>query len=177
MALKNDSDKERLIIGTKGEGVIIYNTLTKEVSQITVADELISNMVRSNFVLDRKIYVGTNLGLSILQTDRNMKPVSIVNFDIHNGLPSNKISDIAFFRDQLWLATNRGVVYFNPSKLVENSCQPPIFLQNVFANDSLIPFGNSTLFLSNNQRRIVFLHNGIGFRSGNRMQYKYFNQL
>ncbi len=166
-------DADHLLLGTKGMGLLVFNKKTNSVIEINQTNGLPSDMVRSVFVRNEIVYVGTNKGLSVLSLDAQLKIESLVTFDIQNALPSNEVNDISFFAGDLYLATGRGVVYVDPSKLLANSHPPPIYITQLKVNDSIVDYSNDTLELDKFHRNLTFSFNGIGFRSGHRMKYKY----
>lgn len=164
-----------IIAGTKGEGLLIYDYHNNIVKKLSVKDGILSNFIKSLFVFQGKIYVGTNEGLSIVTLSSDYSIEEISNIDIYNGLPSNEIFSIAYFKEKIWLGSSVGLLYFDPNKLVSNKANPPIFLKSIETGDSFyaIAKGKEPIVV-NGFRNIVISYNAIGYRAGDRMQYKYF---
>ncbi len=166
-------DKNHIAIGTKGAGLLIYNKSNHDVLQVDERLGLTSDMVRSICVKGSKIYVGTNRGLNLVNLNTDLSFRNVFRFNIHNGLESNEVNSIASFNNKIWLATGKGVIYVNEDKLVPNTWAPPIFITGVQANDSNIAFESGYLDLKVSQRYLTFSYNGVAYRAGNRVKYKY----
>ncbi|MBO6515727.1 MAG: histidine kinase [Bacteroidia bacterium] len=163
----------KVLIGTKGVGLLIYTPQTGSVYRIEEQHGLASNMVRCTYVRGNKTYIGTNKGLSVVTFGDDHQPLSIVNFDRNNALPSNEVNAIAFHEDRLWIGTGRGMVYVNPETLVPNNAPPPIRITRFKANDSLLDCSTGELRLHKSFRNLTFSFNGVGFRAGSLLEYKY----
>jgi ligand-binding sensor domain-containing protein len=167
------ADSAHIVIGTKGAGVLIYDKVTGEVVQIDETNGLTSDMVRSVYTKDNLIYAGTNRGLNVIYLNDAFEMQKIYRFDIYNGLESNEVNSIELFNDKLWLGTGKGVLYVDPDKLIPNTWAPPVFITGVQANDSNISFESGLLDLNVDQRYLTFNYNGVAYRAGNRIRYKY----
>ena len=166
-------DNQHILIGTRGEGLLIYNKITAESIQIDERVGLVSDMVKCVFKKNQTIFIGTNKGLSILYLNDDLSIKKIINCDTYNGLPSNEINDIIFYNGKIWLATNNGLVYFDESKLSLNHSPPPIYINGIVVEDSTHSYATNELQLSANERNLTFLYEGIGYRAKNKIKYKY----
>jgi ligand-binding sensor domain-containing protein len=55
---------------------------------------------------------------------------SILGLNVNDGLPSEEINELAWFEDQLWVATSKGVAVIQPEGLRANMwCRPKYYLQ------------------------------------------------
>jgi len=171
MSLERISD-DLIAVGTKGSGLVLFNTKNKTGKQLTVSNGLIGKIVNSIKYHDGHLYVGTNRGMSAIEFSSTWDVKNIRNFDVHNALPSNEINDIAIYNNQIWLATNVGIAYFQIQNFGPNSVPPPIIITTLTANDSTINM-TGTIALGSSQRKLSFTYHGISYRASNRLSYKY----
>ncbi|KAA3616072.1 MAG: hypothetical protein DWQ05_10000 [Calditrichaeota bacterium] len=79
--------------------------------------------VTQTFLFENFIYAATNNGLG--KADRNLPnlkaPQSWQSYTTADGLPSNKIQDLAVFDDKILIATNAGIAQENSSGLIDFS--------------------------------------------------------
>ncbi|PCJ64332.1 MAG: hypothetical protein COA58_13340 [Bacteroidetes bacterium] len=168
------SYKNKLVIGTKGAGVLIYDLTTKSIVQISLLNGLPSNLIKSILIYENQLIIGTNKGLSILQFDINNTLKILSNYDINNSLPSNEINAIGSFNNRIWLGTNTGLVSFNIKEAITNTYAPPIYIDKLKTTE-LHEFNfQNRIELNSNERSILFGYHGIGFRAKSRLEYKYF---
>lgn len=87
-AIYNDSDAEKLYIGTRTQGLVVFNIKTKQYRYITTKIGLSSNYIRSITKDNRGlIWVGTENGINILNNERVTKILK------DNNQQSSNISD------------------------------------------------------------------------------------
>jgi signal transduction histidine kinase/ligand-binding sensor domain-containing protein len=115
--LENEGDSI-LWISTAGAGIVRYQVKSGQKLVLDGTKGLTNDIVQS-VVKDRynKYWFSTISGVTVL--DQNFK--SPTSFYVHNGLASNAINKSASFydadADQVYLGTQLGVSYFNPSKV------------------------------------------------------------
>ena len=104
------ADKSNNIwFGTLGDGLVKYNLTTKKFIHLNESNGLKNNYIRGiNEDIQGNIYVGTQLGIDIITPSGAIEKVNI--------LGSEKIIFTAIVEDDrnnLWLATNRGVYKYD----------------------------------------------------------------
>ncbi|MCD4772888.1 MAG: histidine kinase, partial [Bacteroidales bacterium] len=159
-----------LLVGTRVNGIIVKTP--DSIFNINKNTGLSSNMIRTIFVdNDSVIWVGTNEGLSKISiTNKNKFTYKIKNYTIWEGLPSNEINEIRRSGDYLWIATNKGLVSFNPEKIEKSSIPPKVHFEGISVNDkstSLI----DTFQLKHNQNNITFHFKGISYKGPGDITY------
>ncbi|UTW61032.1 histidine kinase [bacterium SCSIO 12741] len=164
---------EYLVIGTKGSGLLLLNKRSKKVNSITEKEGLLSNYIKTLFIQDHTLFIGTNRGLSKLTLTDQLEIENLQNLNIHNGLASNEIWDIIEFNGKIWLATTHGLVYFDDALVKPNNSPPPIYLSEVRVADSLIQKSDGPPQLQKGDRNLLIQYHGVGFRAGNNIRYRY----
>ncbi len=82
-------DRNKLLIGTEGEGLIIYNVDTKKLKQYSEKEGLANNTINAiQPDENNNIWVSNNKGLSKIETQTG----KIVNYDTSNGLQTGQFS-------------------------------------------------------------------------------------
>lgn len=74
---------------------------------------LVHNWILSLNVIDNKVYIGTPLGLCILETDvsrlfENLQPVFTI-YTKQNGLAGHRVNAIVKHKSDVWVGTNEGL--------------------------------------------------------------------
>jgi len=95
--------------GTIGDGVIRYNPGSSKFTQLTEANGLSNNFVRSiNEDIQGSIYIGTNTGICKVNSQGSIEKVNIPkqeNIAFTDIVTDNK--------NNLWMATNEGIYKYN----------------------------------------------------------------
>ncbi len=113
----SEIDKGVFIIGTGGDGAILWNEATEKIIVYDKKKGLQNNFIYAS-VLDNQnnVWLSTNKGLSQLNLDSK----KIVNFSKTHGLLSNEFNTGAGIRsksEQLFFGGISGVIYFEPESL------------------------------------------------------------
>lgn len=165
---------ERLAFITYDNGIYLKNTNDKWI-ELHEADGLSSEVVYKLAVQNDSVWwVGTNRGLDKLQWTKGSDKPIIINYGVSNGLPSNGIYDILpDYTGRIWLATDAGVVSFNPNQLArQTDTPPPVYITRIAINGrdtTLHDFYE--LDYSQQNWQIEFL--GIRFRDAGNVMYRY----
>lgn len=112
-------------IGTQGGGLCRYDG--RDFQYFTKQDSLISNRVFSLKQIDNKIWVGQKGGISVF----NLNGGFLVNYRSPN--PNTIVNDIVQFKDQIYLATDAGILFLNKQKINEYSKNITLKNQNAYA--------------------------------------------
>lgn len=160
-----------LIIATKGTGVVLYDN--KNVIQIGKENGLCGNNVYAIYNDAPVIWAATDKGLNkIILTDRKNLRYKVINYTTINGLPSNEINDILKVENKIYLATNKGLSFFNPDSIDNPVVQLPVYLTRVAINDQ-----DTTILadysLMYNQNNIKINFTGLGYKNAGKLNYRY----
>jgi len=118
---------------TKGEGVILIKGDTFK--QINVKNGLSSNFCYDVCADGNMIFVATNKGANIIE----LKDYDVLNFminiiDKHNGLKSNEVQDLQYYKGYLYLATNDGLVKYDLDGIKDVFEAKQIFIEDFLVN-------------------------------------------
>lgn len=170
--IKFNKDKNLLLLGTKGSGLLFYDQ-RDSVYQITKVNGLSSNSISSLFVLGNYLWIGTNHGLNVLDINKiGTRDFKITSYYKLNGLISNEINDITGDSNNLYIATNQGLTIFNYRNYQPVKVQSPIYISafSIMKKDTTIKSGYR---LSSSQNLITIKFIGISFREAANLKYKY----
>lgn len=160
------STTDYLILGTSDHGLILLNK--SDTMQVDIKDGLLDNDIRSLKYSDKKLYVGTNKGLNIIEaTDTKYL---IKNLTTKDGLLSNRVNDIYADEEHIWIAGNNGVNYFQKDLSLDKD-SPRLLLQETKINNSIINTSSPQLSYSDNN--LKFLFDAISFYGMDDIEYRY----
>ncbi|MBA2612724.1 MAG: histidine kinase [Bacteroidetes bacterium] len=165
----SESSDKSIWIATRGGGVIIKKG--KKIDQITEQQGLSGNMCRSLFVDSNVVWVGTNKGLSRISIMGN-DIFTIDNFYAKNGLLTNEVNAIIKHDGKLWLAHNNGVSVFDITNIKPNKYPPPVYIEQVFVNDSLRK-KEELMNLSYDQNYLKINFIGLSYKDAGNVEYRY----
>nr|HPQ21957.1 histidine kinase [Saprospiraceae bacterium] len=162
---------EKLILGTKGSGISIYDTKKNEPDFITTDDGLIDDHIEQIFLGNNgDIWAATQSGISQLKyTDTLDKPI-IKNYNTSHGLPTPDIYDITEYSGNIMVATGYGIIQLMPTKknVVSN---PPKILYVRTGHDTLNR--QSPIIVAHDQNNFDISYLSINFRHAAMMKYRY----
>ncbi len=162
-----------LLLATKGAGLLIKTT--DSLYQITKDQGLSSNLLKTVFIEnDSTFWVASNKGINrlIFNLGHRIQLKQVDRFHRFDGLPSEEINAITKANDLIWLATSKGVSYFDPSKVIPNHIPPKVHITNIQVNgkdtSALRP-----LNLEANQNDISINFLGLSFRDPKNNRYRF----
>lgn len=162
-----DSDGN-LWLATLGEGVIYKSG--DQIYHIPIDKSLSSNFVNCALVQDEHtVWFGTNRGLNRLDynwKDGNLDILQVKSYGKNEGLPSNFINDIEFWKGDLWLATNKGIGYIAPEDLDRRHINIPIRLEQLVVNGESKSI-EQHLHLNHKENNLLLKLEAISFLKGN----------
>lgn len=121
----------RLFLGTKSSGLIIYDLLTQSTKKITqnegrIADNCVNDI---EIVGDSILVIGTPKGISLLRvTDESLE---IENFDVTDGMVSDRVKSLTYFQSYLLWGTYDGLFGWPLDKIETNKVSPITTIQKV----------------------------------------------
>lgn len=171
--IKNNTYHDNIWIGTKSNGIVIYDE-NDSTYNITTANGLSSNNITSLFLKDNAMWAATQNGLNkITFSNKNLKhSYKIELFKTMHGLVSNEINDIYANDSVSFVATKKGVSIINYKRFSSNNYPPPIYIKNISILDQ------DTCLLSNynlthKQNSIYIQYVGLMYRNNADKKYKY----
>jgi two-component sensor histidine kinase len=149
--------KRSLIVGTQTNGIYVYHhgTLTNYNDQ----NGLLSNYCFTLTVRDNEIWASTSNGLSCI----NLLNGSIRNYTVKDYLVDNEVNNVGFLGDTIFVATTKGVSYFNIYDELPFKA-PSVFIENVLINNKPAPIAGK-YDLTYAENNISFMLCSPGYRS------------
>lgn len=164
-----EGNDKSIWITTRGGGVI--HTKGKSTIQLTEKNGLAGNVCRGILHEKGVVWVGTNKGLSRIETDAGNN-YKITNYNATTGLLTNEVNSICKFNNQILLAHNNGITLFPKDNIYNSSSVPPVYIEQISINDSIYK-GFEARELDHTQNHITINYVGISFKDVGNIQYRY----
>ena len=152
-------------IATIGNG-LFYRT-EQQLFHIKKEDGLCSDLINQMYLVkDSIICLATNQGLSVFNyqyVNGQLSYSQIKTLNKNDGLSSNFINDVNFWKDNVWLATDKGINYFDLKILNRPAPIVPIVINDMIVNDSSYSLTDELVF-SHEQNDVFIDFTGISFR-------------
>ncbi len=177
-----------LWIGTYENGLFNYNKIEQELGHVDKTNGLNDNSVLiMSFDRSENLWVGTNKGLNrIFIGGKEWKDdIKVQAFYKEMGIPGFEPVESAICNDNegnIWYATVKGIVKFNPDEVVNKVIRPAIRINKftVFGDDSLyvnqlptVTIGDSKITLPSWKNNIKIDYSGISMGEGENLRYSY----
>lgn len=132
-----------VLIGTKSYGLLLMKD-EKIIGSFDDKNGLPSNLVKSLHVDNQnEIWVGTNKGLARIQNFGSIShKVQIIT--TKHGLISNEISAIKSCENYIYLATPKGLIVFDKTKILADIASPQIYITDFKVNSKSWNFNNTS---------------------------------
>ncbi len=159
-------------LATRGQGVVIYSKDT--LFAITKEAGLKSNLVSCiTTVNDSVIWVGSNNGVARIELEPfTLKIKSISNYTNVEGLTSNEVLDIIYYKNSIWVGTSKGVSLL-PTGIRNTFAIPPkLKISQVYINNKPQGFAKH-LHLKPHQNNININYLGISFKTLGKLTFRY----
>lgn len=159
-------ENDVLWIATINKGFITYkNKLSTEAK--------INFLIRGKNIKTFKV----NNNLLWVATEKCLNKIDLKNetaeyYDQSDGLMSREINEIVFANHKVYLATNKGIVYFPENAASRNIIPPPIAITDVNINDTLVEL-HSVSKMDYRNSKINFNFISASFRARGKFNYKY----
>lgn len=159
------------LIGTANYGMLVMSG-DRIVDTLNSSKGLVSNLIRTLHVDNEGvIWGGTNKGLNRVDyhSQNNYK---IQNFTTKHGLVSNEIIDIKSYHNTIYVATSKGLVNFDKTKVKLNLIPPQVNI-NSFLVNSTQRILNDNLSLNYKENFIQINYVGLNYKSLGEVAYQY----
>ncbi|NQY06649.1 MAG: LytTR family transcriptional regulator DNA-binding domain-containing protein [Flavobacteriaceae bacterium] len=165
-----DVHKNALYLATQGNGVVVYGD---SIFNISKENGLTNDVIKEIHVEnDSTLWACTHTGVNRIRfiTDYDYEITTITKDD---GLLSNDINDLEIINDTVWVATRKGLCFFNKSLLNQNKNQSiqSLLLKEVLVNNEVAL--NEKLKLAYDQNNIEFKLQAISLKNPKKINYKY----
>jgi ligand-binding sensor domain-containing protein len=164
----NVDSKGNIWVGTHGEGLLKISTdySVKKYKTEQGALSNTCNVVRIDE--DDKIYVGTDNGVQILDSNKNNWSF----FNKFDGLPTKEVSAIFPNKEDLWIGTPKGLVTVPYPEIKSNQIPPPIYINSIEINGEKLPLSDSYK-LHHTKNNLAIHFTGLALSAQSNEQYQY----
>ena len=172
--LEKDSTKTRindisiikgnnLWIATMTKGLLYKSTKVHRIKHQKLNNKTIEGLYQLN---DTTLWVGTNKGLfKVIHTESSTQGIpkikKVESFTTQNGLHGNSINDIINWNENLYVATNKGISFFNPKDKYKYQSSPKIYFDEFVVNGKVSDTLINTYNLKYNEKNIKISFTGI----------------
>lgn len=167
------TNKDKLAIGTIANGLFIYTKDT--VIHLSERHGLSSNSC-SKIATDSlgNLWLCTDNGLDRIDL-QDFPRYKINTYALSDGLPVNKLNDIAVDGDQLYFATSEGIVILN-NRLRDQlpAPSPRLYITRLDDRDLTNRHDSGVIVRNYDRNDLRVSYTGISFAGGDDVQYKYF---
>lgn len=158
-----------LVLATKGFGIILYDGNRSHVINSSVG--LTNDNVKSLEIHGNTIWAATNSGINKISViSRDSLKYTIDHYSVNNSLPSNEINDLSYDKDQLWIASNKGLAVMNANATNE-PYKLPVYITSVSVNG--IHLKKLTEYKVESSDDILINYEGVSFQRPEKIIYKY----
>jgi len=167
-----DSNKDGvLFLATKGAGLLIKQG--NQTYQLNSKKGLCSNFIQCVCVEnDSTIWVGSQRGLNKIIWNTKTATAQIAQYTEASGLPSNTINDILVLQNQLYLASDWGIIQYTPLSNSTLAYEIPIYSAPLQINGKIVS-QQQRYDLKSDQKNIRFNFSAIHFQDANNVVYRY----
>lgn len=159
-------------VGTRGDGLIlIKNHQYKVLNQDSLlASDFINVLSKDN---RGDLWIGTNNGLTHWSSPSfSGAGASLISYSKSDGLLANNINDVTIWKNQVFIATNEGVMYFRPNEIINASRPPKLLLYPPLVNDTL-PIKMDVAHLRPDENNILFRFAALNYQDQNTTTFLY----
>jgi len=164
----HEATDNNLWIASIGNGLFFLNK--DKVFTLKKKDGLSSDMINRILLMnDSTLCLATNKGVNVLNFNYMKDSLvfsNIKSFTISDGLISNFINDIKYWKSEIWLATDNGICHFNPDYFKKKFAEIPVTIDKVIVNDSICDVGKK-LVLKHDENDLQINYLGISFKKEN----------
>lgn len=154
-------------ISTLQQGIIVCKG-NKAIKQYQLSDGLKSNFIRCITSGPEWIWFASDKGVQAI----NPKTDELNDFAKEDGLITNDVHDICIYKNEVYLATSKGLEWFDARKIKPNRVPPAVFITSISCNDSISSIGVKHYF-KYYQNNINIFFESPTLRSRGNFSYKY----
>ncbi|MEO6632044.1 MAG: two-component regulator propeller domain-containing protein, partial [Mucilaginibacter sp.] len=172
----------RVYVGTVDNGLFVWDLRTGKFIKLDKKSGLSANSVYSIGIdANDVLWVGTGRGINKLRINADGSFASIVDDDISNLIVECNQNSLAFFNNQVWIGTTRGLVVLKDKTSPRHATIPYTIMQDVqFFNDQQVKYYYKdgyrlphNLALPFNNSHITLGFKGINLKNSSGVLYSY----
>jgi len=144
-----------LFVATIGSGFFLLNKKDFSVRHYHAENKFIADNIYTVLKIDGQLWIGTENGIAIISTESLLNGNLFYEFlSRHNGLPNNKINQLADTPNSVWVFTDDGYSVIPKTKIKFASRNPVFYLKEIQVNNQL--YSNEKLSHNENDFQIDF---------------------
>jgi hypothetical protein len=159
-----------LVIATLGKGIFLIKG--KRVQQVVLGLAAQQNMVNDLAVHGNITWAATEKGVVRIDLSDTKHP-KLKSWSAANGFPYNDVRKIYIQQGKVYVIAQNKLITIDEEALAENMAPPGVFLNSIVVNDHIGLPPDSAFDFKYQHHRIGFSFNGIAFKSGEHLRYKY----
>lgn len=165
-----DAKLQTLFVATSSKGIVLLKN-DKIIGQISRKNGLNSMTCNAIEKTGAQTYlVGSNNGLNLLTFNNGQSCVKNINAVL--GLKNQKINDIGFLDNLVYLATDRGLLWFNITKINRKDSRPKCLIETLKTQKKNLAQHHRYQF-EYNDNQVSIHYSGISYISQNSLTYHY----
>ena len=163
-----------LILGTEGEGIMLYYTKTNEVIFVEINNERFYSSVSGiEFFNNYHAWIATSRGLVKIElNDIEAKNYNAYNFGVMDGLLSEELTDIAIQGEYLFLSSNEGISKHLIKEFSDSNHFITMNINEIKVNQKFFN-PDTNFYLSHDMNSILFNYIGIDLKNNRGLEYNY----
>jgi ligand-binding sensor domain-containing protein len=154
---------------TSGDGLVGWRN-GEVIKRISRRDGLSSNICRTLFYENGKLWVGTNKGVSRIEILQPGMPIQ--KYSTSDGLSSDIIDAIYVTNKKVFIGTPEGITFFDEEKMNRASRCDLQIIDVAISGETYYP-ANAPLTIPHEKNNIQFNYVGISYKSGGDIRYRY----
>jgi len=139
----------RIWIGTKQNGLVVFDPKEEDFERIDETRGLLNNTVRAVVPFGQHIWMSSNIGISAYQINTG----SVFNYNTSDDFLIGQFNDgsgLILNEDYVAFGNLKGLIFFEPNELLEQKTPPPIVLSSLSVDEQLILNASSSGYLDRN---------------------------
>ncbi|MCF8388600.1 MAG: histidine kinase, partial [Bacteroidales bacterium] len=163
-------------LGTRGGGLVKFNTYSNTFNIYTEEDGLPNNVVYGFLTDDREnFWISTNWGLSRFNPDQE----SFVNYDAKDGLQSYEFNGNALLKasnGKMYFGGMNGFNCFYPGEIKTNTNIPPIEITSFKVFNEALPYAQlqkDSIYLNHDDNFFSFEFAALDYTNPSKNKYRY----
>ncbi len=166
-------DNLRRIVWLGVDDVGIIRLSQDTVKLVASKKEIGNGLITCLYYRDNELWIGSKNGVSKLEYANHPFKRKVVNYSVNHGLLSNEVNDITSNRRYVFVATNRGLCYFDINYRNHNRTTPKVKIHEMKVDgivmDSIKPINEFGYYTNN----ISIKYGGIYFKTRGNLKYRY----
>ncbi len=160
-----------VFVSTRGDGLIVIDGVNRY--NLRPENGLSSDQCENICVDDSVLWICSNTGLNrvamLRSGDRLTFRIEVI--DTQHGLPSNLVSDAVRAGDLLFVATGKGLAWFDVRRFRQNASPPAVYVTSFLANNRETDPLSTTLRWNDNNISVGFI--ALLYQSPGNVNYRY----